>query len=179
MFAQKVDYEPLSVDIHPGQTEVAVGGQSVSFVTRPCCLYLIVLFIIILIRIFLIHMSKMCLELLKSNGENPYQLIMNLQICFVHFGVLVILIIIICGIFQNALKIYTLSNDTLVESKSLILHHGSVTDVKYSPDGTCLATCDNNKKVATFKLPDYEVTTFIMFIMRTHLSLILDSVYLR
>ena len=29
VFSQKVTFEPLSVAIHPGQTEVAVGGEAV------------------------------------------------------------------------------------------------------------------------------------------------------
>lgn len=31
MFSLPVDYEPLCVAVHPGQTEVAVGGMTVSF----------------------------------------------------------------------------------------------------------------------------------------------------
>ena len=31
MFSLPVDYEPLCVAVHPGQTEVAVGGMTVPF----------------------------------------------------------------------------------------------------------------------------------------------------
>ena len=31
VFSLPVDYEPICVAVHPGQTEVAVGGMTVSF----------------------------------------------------------------------------------------------------------------------------------------------------
>ena len=31
MFSEGTSYEPSSVDVHPNQTEVAVGGKDVSF----------------------------------------------------------------------------------------------------------------------------------------------------
>jgi len=57
---------------------------------------------------------------------------------------------------DNSVHVYSLSNNTLTDKKTLS-HNGAVTDVKYSPDGSYLSACDTYRKVMLYQLPDYQV----------------------
>ena len=39
VFSLHVDFEPQCASVHPGQTEVAVGGKTVSLLRLSCCCY--------------------------------------------------------------------------------------------------------------------------------------------
>ena len=39
MFSLHADFEPQCASVHPGQTEVAVGGKTVSLLRLSCCYY--------------------------------------------------------------------------------------------------------------------------------------------
>ena len=58
---------------------------------------------------------------------------------------------------DNRLHIYTLSGDTLTPEATYD-HMGPVLDVKYSPDGALLATCDGTRRVSLYSVPDYTVS---------------------
>ncbi|XP_064599768.1 WD repeat-containing protein 1-like [Liolophura sinensis] len=102
VFTQKVPYEPSSVAIHPGKTEVVVGG----------------------------------------------------------------------GQKDMAIHVYELNNNTLVEKTDVELKMGGqITDLKYSPDGAYLASCDTNRRLTVFKMPSYE-----QFYQGTHHTARINSV---
>lgn len=62
--------------------------------------------------------------------------------------------------FQDmAIHVYELNNNTLVEKTDVELKlGGQITDLKYSPDGAYLASCDANRRLTVFKMPAYEAS---------------------
>ena len=78
------------------------------------------------------------------------------------------------------MHIYGLSGDTLTP-KATYDHTGAVLDVKYSPDGSLLACCDANRRVALYSVPDYGVSYFLNPLSATladmHQYLILTEKY--
>ncbi|XP_050398777.1 actin-interacting protein 1 [Patella vulgata] len=58
------------------------------------------------------------------------------------------------GAVDNKLHIYELANGTLTE-KIKIDMTGGIADLKYSPDGSMLATAGTDRKVRLFQLPNY------------------------
>jgi WD40 repeat protein len=59
------------------------------------------------------------------------------------------------GYKDNAVHVYSLNADTLQQVKSLT-QLGNISALKYSPDGAYLAAADANRRVALYRLPDYE-----------------------
>jgi len=59
--------------------------------------------------------------------------------------------------------VYSLAGNTLHE-KTTLEHNGAVTSLKYSPDGSLLASGDTYRKVLLYQLPDYTVGYGIIFI---------------
>ena len=58
------------------------------------------------------------------------------------------------------MHVYSLAGNMLHE-KTTLEHHGAVTSLKYSPDGSMLAAGDTYRKVLLYQLPDYTVRCFI------------------
>lgn len=60
------------------------------------------------------------------------------------------------GASDSKVHIYSLQDggNKLSETKTLV-HHGGVSDVKYSPDGVFLAAADANRKVVLYKTSDH------------------------
>lgn len=54
------------------------------------------------------------------------------------------------------MHIYELKGSTLTRDLQLT-HLGPVTDVSYSPDDKYLVTCDANRKVILYSVPEYKV----------------------
>jgi WD40 repeat protein len=50
--------------------------------------------------------------------------------------------------------VYSISGNSL-QDKATLGHNGTVTSLKYSPDGTMLAAGDTYRKVLLYQLPDY------------------------
>lgn len=58
---------------------------------------------------------------------------------------------------DSKVHIYSLNGVNLTLKEELT-HLGAVTDVSYSPDNKYLVTCDSNRKVILYGLPDYKVS---------------------
>ena len=55
---------------------------------------------------------------------------------------------------------YSLTGNTLHE-KTTLEHNGALTSIKYSPNGSLLASGDTYRKVLLYQLPDYTVCSVI------------------
>uniref|UniRef100_A0A915IGT6 Actin-interacting protein 1 n=1 Tax=Romanomermis culicivorax TaxID=13658 RepID=A0A915IGT6_ROMCU len=66
--------------------------------------------------------------------------------------------IVAAGGEDSVLRVYDFSDNSLKLIKEL-QQSGPISDVKYSPDGIHLATCDTSRRVVPYKLPSYELAS--------------------
>ncbi|XP_017761124.1 PREDICTED: actin-interacting protein 1 [Eufriesea mexicana] len=78
-----------------------------------------------------IHYEPSCVSINQENGD-----------------------VAIGAITDNMIRIHRLS-DTTISLKIELEHLGPVTDAAYSPDSKYLVTCDTNRKVVLYTVPDY------------------------
>lgn len=63
---------------------------------------------------------------------------------------------------DSKVHIYSFENESLVLKKE-IEHLGAITDCSYSPNSKFLVVSDTNRKVILYALPNYEVSTGILY----------------
>lgn len=67
--------------------------------------------------------------------------------------------------YNFQIRIHRLS-DTTISLKIELEHLGRVTDAAYSPDSKYLVTCDTNRKVVLYTVPDYTVKMLILYTLQ-------------